>query len=520
VRPAALGLALLVSACATPTESLVEPNPNLFVQDIPPVPAAVAREVERYTDFRGHAFVDWHPTRREMLVAHRAAGGATVQLHRLGAPMAAPEPLTAGAEPVTSGSYEPRTGRYVVFERSIGGNEAAQLYRLDLDAGRAVTLLTDADFRHARGPWLHMGAQLVVSAVPLDRTAQGGTRAQVSTTLWLLDPLRPQGKRKLAELPGSGWFPASVSRDDRQLALTRYRSATEQEVWLLDLASGQVRRILPLAGAPPASHFAGQFRGDGSGLFVVSDRAGEFRELMLFDFATQAYTRVTGHVPWDVSSGLLSEDGQRVAVQTNEDGSDRLRLFDARTLAELPAPTLPAGNVGATRWHKERTSELAFSVNSARGPSQLYTLDAATATVEQWTRAQAAPGIDSERFTDQRIVRWRSFDGRSISGLLSMPPARFTGKRPVLINIHGGPEAQATVGFLGRSQFYIQELGIAMIQPNVRGSRGYGKTFLSLDNGRLREDSVKDIGALLDWIATQPDLDASRVVVAGGSYGG
>jgi dipeptidyl aminopeptidase/acylaminoacyl peptidase len=519
-QAAVVAIAALLTACATQPQPIFEPNANLFVQGIPPVPTAVAREVERYTDFRGHAFVDWHPTRREMLVAHRAAGSATVQLHRLVAPLAAPELLTTGAEPVNSGSYEPTAGRYVVFERSIGGNEAAQLYRLDLDAGRSVTLLTDPDFRHARGPWLHGSAQLIVGAVPLDRTAQGGTRTQVSTTLWLLDPLRPQDKRKLAELPGSGWLAASVSRDDRQLALTRYRSATEQEVWLLDLASGQARQLLPLAGAPRASHFAGQFRSDGSGLFGVSDRAGEFRELMLFDFATQAYKRITGHVPWDVSNSLPSEDGQRIVVQTNEDGSDRLRLFDARTLAELRAPTLPAGNVGTTRWHKSRTSELAFSVNSARGPSQLYTLDASTGTVEQWTRAQAAPGIDTERFTDQRIVRWPSFDGRSISGLLSMPPARFTGKRPVLINIHGGPEAQATVGFLGRSQFYIQELGVAMIQPNVRGSRGYGKTFLSLDNGRLREDSVKDIGALLDWIAQQPDLDALRVVVAGGSYGG
>jgi protease II len=509
---------ITLAACATPPQAVVEPNPNLFVQGIPRVEQALAREVDKYTDFRGHAFVDWHPTQREMLIAHRAAGSSTVQLHRLAAPFATPEALTAGNEPVSNGSYEPQQGRYIVFERSTGGNEAAQLYRLDLGS-RGVTSLTDPGFRHALGPWLHGEPRVIASAVPLDRTAQGGTRTSVTTTFWLIDPLQPAAKRKLVELPGSGWYAGEVSRDDKTLALTRYISAAESQVWLLDVASGQARQLLPADGRK-ATHYSGPWRADGAELFVASDRASEFNEMMAYDLATRQFTRLTGHVPWDVSGGNATADGRLLALQTNEDGSDRLRLFDGRTLAELPTPALPAGNIGTTRFHKKRPAELAFSVNNARGPSQLYTLDAASGRVEQWTRALAAPGVEPERFTDQKVVRWPSFDGRTVSGLLSMPPARFTGKRPVLINIHGGPEAQATVGFLGRNQFYIQELGIAMIQPNVRGSRGYGKTFLSLDNGRLREDSVKDIGALLDWIAQQPELDASRVVATGGSYGG
>ena len=124
------------------------------------------------------------------------------------------------------------------------------------------------------------------------------------------------------------------------------------------------------------------------------------------------------------------------------------------------------------------------------------------------------------RFAEQQIVRWKSFDGRAISGLLSQPPERFKGKRPVLIEIHGGPEAQAKFGFMGRYNYFTHELGMAIIEPNVRGSSGFGKTFLTLDDTFKREDSVKDIGALLDWIATQPELDASRVIVSGGSYGG
>jgi dipeptidyl aminopeptidase/acylaminoacyl peptidase len=118
-------------------------------------------------------------------------------------------------------------------------------------------------------------------------------------------------------------------------------------------------------------------------------------------------------------------------------------------------------------------------------------------------------------------VRWKSFDGLTISGFLYRAPAsRFPGKRPVLINIHGGPESQYKPGFGGRNNYLINEMGISVIWPNVRGSNGYGKSFLKLDDGRLRENSVKDIKALLDWIPSRPDLDAGRVMVQGGSYGG
>jgi len=213
----------------------------------------------------------------------------------------------------------------------------------------------------------------------------------------------------------------------------------------------------------------------------------------------------------------LTEDGSKLAAQFNVDGRDELHFFDAATAKEAPAPgALPNGNVGAASYHRSR-GELALSISNAQGPSQIYSLGT-DGKVQQWTRAYAP--IDTSGFSEQKIVRWKSFDGTTISGLLTQPPKKFAGKRPVLISIHGGPESQAQVGFLGRSAYFVQELGMALIQPNVRGSSGYGKSFLAMDNGFKREDSVKDIGALLDWIATQPDLDASRVLVTGGSYGG
>jgi dipeptidyl aminopeptidase/acylaminoacyl peptidase len=498
---------------------VVAPNANLVVQGIPPIPTALAEQVARYTDFRGHSFVEWHPARREMLVAHRRLGASTTQIFRVTAPMAEPEALTDSTEPVRNASYEPLKGEYIVFERSSGGDEAAQVYRLDL-ASKQVSLLTDPRERHDIQGWLNNSSQLLVMSRPLDRNADGGKRDEVTLTLTLMDPANPTQRRRVATFEGGGWFVGGVSWDDRQIAMTRYLSATESQLWLLNLATGKSTQVLPAPGSKERGSFLnGGFKRDNRGVWVVSDRDGEFRQLWLYQIAAKRLQPVTRHIPWDISGGTTTRDGRLLALQANVDGRDELRLFDARSLKELPPPKLPAGNVGATEFHR-KLPELAFSLNSSKGPSQVWSLDPASGKVEQWTRAAAAPGVNPETFGEQQIIRWKSFDGRQISGLLNLPPARFGGKRPVLIDIHGGPEAQAQAGFMGRYNHFIEDLGIAIIQPNVRGSSGYGKTFIALDNGMKREDAVKDIGALLDWISLQPNLDATRVVVSGGSYGG
>jgi dipeptidyl aminopeptidase/acylaminoacyl peptidase len=516
----ALSLAALLAACASaPSGPVLAPNSNLLAQGIPPIPMALVDRVAKYTDFRGHSFVDWHPTKNEMLVAHRKAGDNVPRIYRLDRPLGQPQQLTDGAEPITRASWEPRQGRYIVFERSTGGDEADQIYRLDL-ATRQSTLLTNPDEAHNIVGWVRATSLLLYTSVPLDRTAQGGSRPRIDTGLWIVDPEQPQSKRKLADLPGPGWFGGSLSDDGRSAAFTRYLSAAESRVWLFDVASGAARQLLPAAGEQvKATHFDAGFSKDGKRLYMISDRAGEFRELMALDLASGALTRISSHIPWDVTGAAPSDDGRWIVAQANVDGRDELRVFDAATLKETAAPAVPPGGIGTLGFHRG-LHRLAYSIKSAKGPSQLFALDPASGRSEQWTRAQAPAGIDPSSFSDQSVVRWKSFDGLEISGIMTRPPARFTGKRPVIVSIHGGPEAQAQMGFRNRWNYFVQELGITVIEPNVRGSTGYGKTFLTLDNGTKREDSVKDIGALLDWIATQPDLDASRVLVTGGSYGG
>jgi dipeptidyl aminopeptidase/acylaminoacyl peptidase len=207
-----------------------------------------------------------------------------------------------------------------------------------------------------------------------------------------------------------------------------------------------------------------------------------------------------------------------VAFATNEEGISRLYLLDTRTRAYRRVESVPVGVIGGVRWHRNGR-EIGFSLNSARSPTDTWSVDVASGAATRWTESELG-GLVASELSEPTLVRWPTFDGKTISGFLYRPPARFTGRRPVIINIHGGPEGQSRPTFLGRSNYYLNELGVAVLFPNVRGSTGFGKSFVKLDNGMRREESVQDIGALLDWIATQPDLDPSRVMVTGGSYGG
>lgn len=534
-------IAALAAGCASDPSSsaadaqakaaaeVIAPNEHLKAEGIPPVPKALAERVAQYTEFKPVSVVAWHPVRDQLLVAYRR--GATTQLHLLDKPMGALEPLTDFPDPVSRASFEPKRGDYLVYQRDTGGNEAAQLYRLDLGT-RASTLLTDPAEKHALGDWNRAGTALVMTSTQLDKTAgAGGARDTVTTDLYVLDPLKPEAKRKITSLPGGGWFDMQWGANDRALYALEYRSATDSSVWRIDVATGKRTQVLPEKGAKKAAYSDLAVTGDGKYLLYASDAGGEFRQLTAMDLASGKRRVLTRNIPWDVDTIVLPDEapGKRsakpvVAALVNVAGRHELHLFDYLRGTETVAPLPPAALAGSVSRVAliagPDRDRIALTANSARSPGDVYTIDLRSkAPAQQWTEAKV-PGLDTASFQETNIVEWKSFDGLKISGLLTRPPAKFTGKRPVLVNIHGGPEGQATIGFLGRYNYFLNEMGVAVIQPNVRGSSGYGKTFISLDDGMKREDSVKDIGALLDWIATQPDLDASRVMVSGGSYGG
>ncbi len=503
---AILAVVLVSSDMVFAQSAAIAPNENLVSEGIPAIPAALAETVDRYTQFRSASLSSWHPTKREMLISTRFAD--TPQVHLVKFPLGSRQQMTFFPERVGGATYQPTHGDYFVFSKDIGGNEFNQNYRYDFKTGD-VTLLTDGKSKNSRGAWSNRGDRMIYTST---------RRTGKDTDFYSIEPANTQSDRLLSTVEGGGWGGLDWSPDDRQLLIQEYVSVNESYLWLVDTQSGQKTLITPKGGKEKISYQGGVFSKDGKGLYVVSDRDSEFSRLSYIDLATSEPTYLTSQISWDVEDFDLSDDGKHLAFVTNEDGTSILHVLDTASKKEISLPKLPVGLVYGITWHRNN-QDLGFTLISARSTADVYSLNLVTNKVDRWTESETG-GLNTSQFSEPELVRWKSFDDKSISGFLYRPPAKFTGKRPVMIDIHGGPEGQFRPVFLGRANYYLNELGVAMIFPNVRGSTGYGKTFLTLDNGFLREDSVKDIGALLDWIATQPELDQDRILVTGGSYGG
>ena len=500
--------AVLTFAQAAPSQSagVVKPGDNLVVEGIPPISASIAEQAGRYTEVRSASLADWHPRQREMLILTRFAD--TNQLHVVKMPGGARTQLTFFPDRVAGARFQPTTGDYFVFRKDIGGGEWFQLYRYDLASGD-ITLLTDGKSRNLGELFSHAGDRLVYTST---------RRNNQDTDLWIINPTDPKSDRMLLQLEGGGWEPVAWSFDDKQVLLLEEISANESYLWLVDVAAGQKKLLTPKGGAEKVYYGGGPFSKDGRGIYTTTDKDSEFQRLAYVDLASGRHEYLTTGIPWDIEDVTLSEDGRTLAFVSNENGVSLLHLMDTATRQQKPAPKLPLGIIGNVCWHKN-SRDLGFALSSARSAQDAYSLDTQTGQLSRWTTSDTG-GLNTQNFSEPQLIQWRSFDGREISGFYYRPPARFTGKRPVIVNIHGGPEGQYRPGFIGSWNYYITELGAAMIMPNVRGSSGFGKSFLKLDNGTNRDHTFKDINALLDWIQRQPDLDGSRVLITGGSYGG
>jgi dipeptidyl aminopeptidase/acylaminoacyl peptidase len=507
LRPLAalLLLSSLVFAQTPAKPAVIAPGDNLVVEGVPPVPASLAEAAHRYGEIRLAAFRSWHPSRLEMLVVTRFAD--TYQVHQVKAPGGARTQLTFFPENIYSARYQPTTGDYFIYSKDKGGDEFYQIYRYDFATGDS-TLLTDGKSRNTGPRFSNKG----------DRLVYGSTRRNGNDVdLWMVEPMNPKSDRLLTELKGGGWAAVDWSPDDQQILVMEEVSINETYLWLLDAQTGKMTLITP-KGAEKISYLNAAFSKDGKGLYVTTDKDSEFQRLAYLDLATGQHTFLTSHLKYDVDEFDLSHDGNTIAFVTNENGMSVLHLLDTRTRKEIPAPKLPVGLISDLRWHKNN-HDLAFDMESSRSNVDPYSLDVRTGKVERWTTSETG-GLNTSSWAEPQLIQWTSFDSLKITGFLYRPPARFTGKRPVVIDIHGGPEGEFRPGFVGRNNYYLNELGVAMIYPNVRGSSGFGKSFLKLDNGLLRENTYKDIDALLDWIKQQPDLDGDRIMITGGSYGG
>ena len=489
-------------------ESRTENNGNLILEDIPAIPNSIKEDLSKFQNVRSAAFRGFNNQNEGLFISTRF--GNVSQLHLVKSPGAARNQITYFQEPIGSVAMHP-TQSSIAFTMDRGGSEYSQIYLLDPKSA-STQMLTDGVSRNGGPLWSNSGDRIAFQS-----TKRNGS----SNDVWVMSINDPQNTKLILESPdGSWWGAVDWTEDDDKVLMQNYISIANSKAYIVDLNTQKKTLLLGKKDAPSVNS-ALAFDKDDKGIFFITNQYGEFNQLAYYNIATTEVTVISKEISWDVDGFSISEDSKKAAFVVNENGYSSLYLLNTKSFAFKKVTSLPIGLIGSMQFSKDNRS-LGLTLNTYQSPSDTYVLDLQYNSLRygkltRWTYSEVG-GLDTSKFVEPELIHYESFDGRKIPAFIY---AKKTGSpQPVIISIHGGPEGQARPSFSSTYQLWMANLGAAVITPNVRGSDGYGKEYLSLDNGFKREDSVKDIGALLDWIKIQPHLDSNRVAVYGGSYGG
>lgn len=483
---------------------------NLVVEGIPEIPKEINHTLQQYQNTREASFVGWLHNSEKMLIATRF--GESTQFHLVKSPGGQRSQVTFFSEPLFNGKICPsKTENSFTFLKDKGGNELYQIYYYNLDTQK-YKRLTDGKSRNGASLWNHKGDAVVYTS-----TKRNG----IDHDIYVCYPHSSQNDQLIHEGKGL-WYTVGWSADDEYITLNNYLSINESYLYKLHIQSGTLEPILP--SGSEISCLGGIWAKDGSGVYYTSDFKHQFRQLVFHAFESGTTKVISKNIPWDVESLIISPDGKSLIFATNENGISKLYLLDTTTHQYQSLDALPAALYSNLKWHPN-SQKIGLTINKSNAPADVFAYDIPTKTLTQWTFSEVG-GLLPEQFISPQLISYPTFDEdkgqkRNIPAFYYLPKKEVTPQKfPVLIYIHGGPESQFRPGFSPLFQYYLNELKVAVIAPNVRGSTGHGKHFIKLDNGYKREDSVKDIGKLIEWIEQQPELDSSKIAVMGGSYGG
>jgi len=517
MRSLLIGVYLLLltsNSLAVEVQRLTANDGQLIMEDIPPIPASLPQTLSRYQNIRSASFSDWSNDSKGIFIKTRF--GHVDQLHRVDQPGGARYQLTFGEEPVGEVRRQPN-GQMLALTRDKGGDEFDQVYLLNPENG-LVRLMSDGHALNNRMAWDRRGQNLAYRS-----TRRNGR----SSDIWIKKARSSEPATiVLATEDGTLWKPVDFSRDGKTLLIQQFVSVADSRVYVKDLPAGKLRLLAGDAENPSSNIATGFDRQDNHVLFVTNQRDGaaELAKVTLDEMPVINF--VSHRSNWDITQFVLSPDRKRGAFIANEAGISRLYLFDPGRMALKLVSKIPIGLIAGLNFSPD-SKKLGMTLNSASNPSDAFVLDLgrkplSAGKLTRWTYSEVG-GLNTDNFSTPIPVQFPSpLEGQdtslSIAAFIYLPPG--DGPFPVIIHVHGGPENQFRPRFNSDFQMWVDQLGVAVIAPNIRGSLGYGSRFMTLDDGYSREAAVKDIGALLDWIGLQPQLDENRVAVFGASYGG
>lgn len=517
VSVAAQSASRAAPAASAPSAGATRQVGQVVLDGIPDADPAIRTRALQYLEARPTVLSGIHPTGRSILI--RTRFGNTNQVHFVAQPMGMRKQITFFDEPISGAGFLPGgDARYVLFAKDKGGDERAQYHRLDLQTG-TWNMITDGTSRHGSVAISKDGKRMAYACTARNDKDFDIYVADLASGFKPDGSFDPAARKMIWQVEGE-FGPAEFSPDGSQLLVEHFLSQRQTEWFIADPKTGEHALLKGLD--PQFYHGGATWSQDGKSIFLYSDRDGEFRKLYRVDPQAGTWTCLTPELSWDLDEIAVDPSGKGIAYVVNEDGISRLYFAGPDGANGRRVESLPEGVIAGLQFN-EKGGVLGISINSSRSPSDVYLIDFPDGKPVRWTESEIG-GLSAESFIEPTLIRYPTFDTDAKGNQRTIPAfyykGRGDGKRPVLIVCHGGPEGQSQPTFISTFQYWCNELGISVIAPNVRGSTGYGRTFHQLDNGVLREDSVKDIGALLDWIAKQPELDAARVGIYGGSYGG
>ncbi|HEU5181098.1 MAG TPA: S9 family peptidase [Candidatus Polarisedimenticolia bacterium] len=462
-------------------------------------------DIERYLNIRSAISPQLSPDAKSVAFLTNVTGSN--QIWTVPAQGGWPDQITFFGDRVTSIAWSPRGDR-IAYSKDTGGDENFQIQVVSPDGSRQVALTSNPAVRYNFGSWSKDGAWISYSSNERDPKWFDAYVMNVETR---------QARRVLEK---DALFSArDFSNDGTRLLVSRDNASLDNDLFVLDLstagaAAGPVH-LTPHEGR--VQYRVLGWTADDSGLWVLSDENREFLALGRLDIGARKIKWIR-EPKWDVTSGALSRDGRTLAIAVNADGYDELSILDAATLKERPALSILRGQIDGLTF-SGNGKLLAMSLSGPSRTADVWIADLASGRLARVTRSSTA-GIAAAAFVEPQLVRYRTFDGKEIPSFLYLPKGAGKGDGlPCIVTPHGGPEGQTVAGFSPVTQYYVNR-GYAVWAPNVRGSTGYGKTFTHLDDVRKREDSVKDLVAGVDWLKASGYVDARKIAVAGGSYGG